>query len=399
MRNVVLKSIETTHFRANPNYKLILFDRLPPEQQGALKDLQEDPDFYGILYPRAETSLGIKSVCQETALLFFTLQEPGKLPSYVRARFGEQCNQAIAELVLDGMLEIEHNGTFVSGADAYELIYRDEPLSASQGEISQLSIEALKYAQALALDDVPRLSARLYFYNRVPLSPQWKRRFPTPDAVAEYLGIRGDGPNKLMLDQHWLQVSSPPANDGWLMWRPRYERRAPQRNEMTYKLYVSPACEFVRDAFQAFLEESSALRTSTFKVGKTVYGLLRPDKLVVYFESFEDLAKAADHLQHRLEGCPAHGVPFTAGITPDGLLSWGIDPPRAAQAPIWQVRESWRLWVTNRLATALVVAKASQSGAVEPWQFALERLCLAGVDVETWAPTGKIWHKYAGAKE
>src|SRR5690242_20152557 len=122
MLNTALKNIEEANFRANPNYELVLFDRLSSDQREVLKDLQSDPDLFGILRPR-HADLGIKSVCRDTALLYFTLQQPGRLPSYVRAMFGDECNQAVAELVLDGVLEVENDDAFVSGADAYGLIY------------------------------------------------------------------------------------------------------------------------------------------------------------------------------------------------------------------------------------------------------------------------------------
>ena len=49
MSDVLLKNITGACFRANPGYQLVLFDRLPPEQQEALRDLTRDPDFYGVL--------------------------------------------------------------------------------------------------------------------------------------------------------------------------------------------------------------------------------------------------------------------------------------------------------------------------------------------------------------
>jgi hypothetical protein len=91
-------------------------------------------------------------------------------------------------------------------------------------------------------------------------------------------------------------------------------------------------------------------------------------------------------LRQKLAGMPAHGVPFSAEIAGDGLLSWGIDPPIEEQSFDVQGGESWRLWVANRLAMALLNAKSGRSVKVEPWQFALERLRLDGVDTETWIP-------------
>jgi hypothetical protein len=70
-----------------------------------------------------------------------------------------------------------------------------------------------------------------------------------------------------------------------------------------------------------------------------------------------------------------------------------MDPPAEPGTPLWQERASWRLWVTNRLATALLSAKTSALQTMEPWQFALERLRLEGVDIASWTPVQMIWNK------
>jgi hypothetical protein len=364
-----------------------------------LEGLRNDARFYGVLRPVGTSELGIKSVCRDTALLYLTLREPGPLPGYVRGMLGERCNQEIAELVLDGVLEIERDGSFVTRADAYEMIYGEAPVAETGGVIARLSREALRYAQDLEIAEALRLSARMYFYNRLPASPEWRRRLPTPEAVAEQLGMQPGGPAGSLLDRDWSPVALEPPFDGWLVWRRQGRRAAREESPFTYKLYVSPRCEALREAFPATVEVASALKAPRFKVGKDVYGLLRPDKIVVYCDRFEEVQEAADRLQQRLSGCPAHGVPFTAELAGEGLLSWGTDPPRGRQALDWQERESWRLWLTNRLATALLAAKAAQSRAVEPWQFALERVRLEGVDTQSWTPARSIWREDSPEQE
>jgi hypothetical protein len=177
------------------------------------------------------------------------------------------------------------------------------------------------------------------------------------------------------------------------MWRARRKHQEPDEPGFTFKLYVSPGCHHIREAFQATLNAVVESNAHCFKIGDDVYGLLRPDKIVAYFSRFEDLQQVADRLRQALDGCPAHGIPFTAELSDDGLLSWGMDPPSEQPLVLGQERESWRLWVTNRLATALLMAKAAESQRVEPWQFALERLRLEGVDTETWTPAQTIWNE------
>ncbi len=383
--------LSNTRFRSNPGYELVLFDRLSHEQQGALQGLQDDPGFYGILRPRHEASLGIKSVDQHTALLYLTMQRAGPLPQYVRRMLGQRAADAMAELVLDGVLEMEHAGSFVSGAAATLLLAARQPMTGAANRNAALSIEALKYGQALALTDVQQLSHWLYGYNRAPLTPAWYHRLPTPDAVLGHLGLDRTGPNARFLSKRWTAVPANSTQTGWLSWRLRRLGQIEHRKTTTYKLYVSPQAEHIGAAFEALIAAGNGMKAFAFKVGRDVYGLLRPDKLVAYFNSFEDLAESADHLRGRLDGCPAQGVPFTAGITPDGLLSWGRDPPKSAQTPLLKHGESWRLWLTNRLAHALVDAQASPTRQVEPWEFALHRLKLEDVDTDTWTPAGNIW--------
>jgi hypothetical protein len=371
-------------FRANPRYELALWDRLAPEERRVFERLPEDPDFYGVLRPQQGAALGVKAVDRETALLFLTLREPGALPAYVRSVLGEAAGRTIARLVADGVLEVEVDGAFVSGAAAFASQGR-EAREAAGGRLAGLSVAALQYGQALAIDDPLRLSYRLYGYNRRPLTPRWQRTLASAEAVQAHLGIAPGGANRPLLDRTW---SPSPPSEAWLSWRSRAVERAAGDRGGTWKLYVSPAPEALADSFGAVLDALAAGRAAQFKIGSGAVGLLRPDKIVAYFPDFERLAKAAEAVSARLGGVPAQGVPFTSEIGGDGLLSWGVDPP-ASELAAWGGRESWRLWLTHRLARALLAARSAEG--LEPWRFALERVRLEGVDTGSWTPAASLW--------
>jgi hypothetical protein len=125
-----------------------------------------------------------------------------------------------------------------------------------------------------------------------------------------------------------------------------------------------------------------------FKVGAGLWAISRPDKILIYFTQLDDLYRFSDLLRTRLSGCAAHGVPFSAAVSEDGLLSWGADPPRSTQA---ERTTSWRMWVTCRLAEYLVSARTAALNTLEPWEYALERLSLAGIDTRTWIPANAMW--------
>ena len=382
--------------RANPSYELVLFDRLEPDLRQALASLEKEPGFYGVLRPAGEArgaGLTLKSVDRDTALLFLTLRQPGRLPGYVRLLSGEGAARVAAQLVADGVLEIERGGVFVSGATASDLLW-DEGDGAARagGRLAELSRAALRYGQSLALADPLRLSLRLYGYNRRPLNPAWKRLLPDAEAVERHLGIGAGGPHRRLLERSWTR-SGP--SESWLSWRRRGVDQGGAggrlaANGATWKLYVSPAPEALAGGFGRILDALAATRAPQFKIGADAAGLLRPDKMVAYYPSFERLAAAAEALTERLDGTPAQGVPFTSEIGAGGLLSWGVDPPADSQ---WSGRESWRLWLTHRLAVAILSGKKSAAPGVEPWRFALERLRLEGVDTDSWTPGGTLFRE------
>jgi hypothetical protein len=387
--------------RANPQYELVLFDRLPPAQQQMFADLRQQPNFYGLLRPVAGSGLSVKSVSRDTALLYLTLRDPGTLPHYAQPANADQV-AGMVRLVLDQILQLQHDDRFVSGADAHAMFY--EPLrdTVTETRIERLSLAALQYGQALAVTDVMELSARLYNYHRIPLSDRWLTALGTPQRITERLGIAPNGRHQRLLDQSWKTVSGGLDADGgdadrdsasgWLSWVLRRPvGTAPARSGM-HKLYISPLPDFVENTFAITLQTLASTPVVQLKIGADVEGWLRPDKMVAYFQNFDDLRAAADVLAARLDGCPAHGVPFTAQLAGDGLLSWGVDPPASERLLNWQPEESWRLWLTNRLANALLTARgAGGSRSLPPWQYALERLELEGIDTRSWTAARRTW--------
>ena len=402
----LMQSILRRDFRASPRYQLVLFDRLSPGERETLAELRRDPSFYGVLRPReVSAGLGFKSVDRETALLFLTLSEPGPLPGYVAEMLGAAAARTLARLVADGVLEIGEGDGFASGAAALALLGEEgDAREDGGGRLAVLSRAALRYAQALAVDDPLRLSWRIYGFNRRPLTPSWQRLLPSSEAVERHLGIEPGGRNRPLLDRSWQSGNRGHRGEYWLTWHARSGRlESGGRGGAVYKLYVSPAPESLEEGFGEILEALSASRAQQFKVGADAAGLLRPDKIVAYFPDFDRLSEAAGRLGDRLAGLPPQGVPFTAGIAGDGLLSWGADPPSAERSPLMGDWESWRLWLTNRLAVALLAARGApetpetpetpEITAPEPWRFALERVRLEGVDTESWTPGALLWRK------
>ena len=379
-------ALEQGCLRANPDYELVLLDRLDDSERRLVGEL--DDDVYGVLRPRAEGPLEPRVVSADTALLFLTLGQPGPLPGYVRARLGATLGSTIGQLVLDGVLELERDRGYVSGAEAAAALLPGHA-AGGRGRIGELSRAALRYGQELGPLDESLLAMRIYLYGRQPVGPAVRERWPDEEAVAAHLGIVAGGRAHAALARDWVEVPEQEGRAYWRSWAPRrVSGGRPSRTGSSYKLYVSPGPDDLPRAVAAIAETlCGAPGLGAFKVGRDAHGICRPDKLVAYFDRLDDLQGAASTLAGALGDCAPQGVPFSAAIDREGLLSWGADPPRAPGAG---PAGSWRLWIAERLAEYLARARR-EGGGLEPWRFALERLGLAGVDVDTWAPTSGIW--------
>ncbi len=370
MQGLVRAGIERSTFRANPRYELTLLDHVG----------EPHADVCGWL--RSDTLPSGKPVDRLIARVFNDLAEPGLLPAYLDR--SPQHRSLVAGLVLDEVLEIASRDSFVCGPEACPLICTKMPDPSSGSALARLSLEAVHHGERLAIDDAARLAARLYFYNRVPITPHWARTFAGADAMISYLHVRTDSAIAILLGREWVMTPGGPTGGGWLTWRSRRQGSDAQQRGRSFKLYISPACGRLRDAFRAAVEVFTDCGALGFKVGNDVYGLLRPDKFVAYFEDFDRLIEAAARILRALNDCPAHGVPFTGDLGGSGLLSWGTDPAAGEPGLPWEDRGSWRLWVTGHLAAALVAAK--RHDGIQPWRFALARLAVAGIDPDSWTP-------------
>lgn len=358
-------------------------------EQLALEQLGRDPDCYGVLRPREDGNLTVKALTPETALLLHTLQSPSTLPRYALNPRTGYSDAAIARLVLDGVLEIEDDGKMFSGPQARRVLFGADAPRECQSRLAALSSEALEYAATLRMRDAGALSTRLYTFNRVPASQWWRRTIADAGGVAAYLGLN-EAESASALNRMWARAPSPGASTFWISWDSL--RASYADGGVTYKLYVSPSSDKLREAFLPIVKAVAKSGAFHFKVGHDVYGILRPDKMVAYFRDFTELQAAAVELLAELSGCPSHGVPFTAELGADGLISWGIDPPSQGIFEPWVGRESWRGRICNLLAGALVLAQSSGQGESCATRFALDRIRLEGIDTDTWAPQAQfVW--------
>jgi hypothetical protein len=370
-------ALDRAIFRCHPDARLVLFDRLGADEQARLAGLTRDPAFYGVLVTPSTT----KAVDRDSALLLLTLETPGPMPRYAWRAFGADAHRRVAGLVLDGVLEIEYEGAFHSGAAALALVGAEAGDDDAGGAIGRLSRGAIRYGAALPMRDPSVLARRLYRYNQYPLTPRYVRAYDA-ESDEDRLGVQTRAAG--ILARSWTRM--PSRGTPWTSWITRRDADRPPEGRGTYKLYVSPTPHAVRQVFPEVVAAVTPHRPLACKVGKGPHGLLRPDKMVVYFAERDDLHAAATDLATAIAGIPAHGVPFSSAITADGLLSWGIDPPDDVGIVSLLRSESWRERLTNHIAAALLAAPSRDAGVEAVVRFVLARLEAHGIDVGRWGP-------------
>jgi len=377
---------QTTRLRSNPRLRLVPFDECDERERRLLEPLAEDSYFYGILAPPDTSSAPAKSMSRDAALLFMSLREPACVPHLLTSLFGANVEERLRELVLDGVFEIERGGVFTSGTAALPQLSRDVGVT-SNSRVGQLSADAIAYVIAAEGLSPSEAAARLYMYNRVPCTAALQRKFAGDDAVVAFL--TGETALAKQLQKHWVREVS---QEAWLVWH-----RAGSATSLGFKLFISPILDGLPKTFQVAVDAFLRVKCSHFKVGRTAFGLLRPDKFVAYFDSLEQVKEAAELIRASTSGIAAQGVPFTGAIDAEGLTSWGMDPPKFEQVMAWQEHQSWRQRVTERLAVYTLAAK--ESGAENVLDFALQRIGLDGVNPDTWTPNLAIWRGSVGTEE
>lgn len=242
--------------------------------------------------------------------------------------------------------------------------------------IAHLSLTAIRLAASASWTEPVVVENWLYRFGTVPLGPVVERDFGAGDGPLAVLGLSMGSRTRRVLEAAYEATSL----EGWYSFA-----RSPARSKMVAacKLYVSPRPEALVDSFPRIADAFVQSHVRSFKVGRGIEGLLRPDKIIAYFEDHAHMQDAAGVLGRSLRGCPVQGVPFTAEVGGNGLLSCGVDPPAG------DVAASWRSWITKRLAESLTAHRGA--GRVDLVTAALADIRLAGVDPDFWLPTADFF--------
>ena len=348
--------------RTARNFRVVPYNRLHDIDDCKIDSNLFDGDGYGVAISDQINTAPLE-VDENTALLLFTLQEPGLLPDHILKTLNTDVKQRIVDFILSGVLEMFHGDHFISGQQAIELVTPD---IEQQSIMAIVSHQAIRFAAQLLDSNPEAISNKLYRYNIIPFSS--RRRSQMADDKA-FLNLS-------KMDKYWT-ISN--GMEGWYFFRNRHN----QMRESKAKLYISPLPDALPETLHITAETLKEHGNISFKVGCGIAGALRPDKLVVYFQSIEQLLTVAADIEQKVRGLPAHCVPFTAAFTQDGLMSWGMDPAADENGE----RKSWRQWIVEKVTLYLSDIKISnQNTSNESWKLVLARLEQEGINANTFRP-------------
>ncbi|MBL9164740.1 MAG: hypothetical protein JNL18_18575 [Planctomycetaceae bacterium] len=288
----------------------------------------------------------------------------------------------LVQLVLSGALLVEGDNGFVCGPSAVRLLgLAPRPVPERPTIVWKHSFNAIRLVAHLPINDPSQLAARLYFFNRLPVQPQ---------------GVGDDVPStikKALFD--WSSRSGSRAgfrmrnepHDGWwyvLREEPaKVDKPSIEASNGTYKCYIGVRAADLLSRLQLLLDAIAATDAPAFKIASNRYGIARADKFIVYGRTEKALRQIVDSLHPVVSDIErTQPVPFTSAALDNGSVSWAYDPPIDRFTLSWLDRESWRVWICNRIAVSLQLAKLDK--AMEPWQFAMLRLEWDGIDTLHW---------------
>jgi len=381
------QSLLEKKFRACNLYILKEWSQLDDRQKESLAGMQDESEVYGVFEP-VTTSKGLapKVAYQKVALLYFHLQQNNKLPHYLIFSGDQKINETIAGLLLDGIIEIEWQGEFVSGPGALAAIYNEDAVGEAQlsNHLSRLSYKAIYYAWMLNDADERSVAGSLYAFNTTPWDSSMKMRFYDKHNVKDFLFSCTNGDVLNTLNEKWHATVT--EKKVWLSWsRQGTENFENVESPRIYKLYISPLIHDVPGVLARCVPVINSSDAVSFKIGNTLQELLRPDKMVVYFYSKESLFKTAAVLRELLGVDNAQGVPFSSQLDDRGLLSWAEEP--ADEGLHSFASHSWRTMICDKLAAILVQAKENKLSWSRAIAYIEATMQAKGLDIRNWEPT------------
>jgi hypothetical protein len=318
------------------------------------------------------------------------------LPARLREESDKEMQQIVVQLVLDGVLEIQVAGCYVSGLEALDKMM---PLPKRAAAVDQcadanytckISRTAIDFALQSVYKHPRDIAWILYNFNRTPMHRGRLRRIPDIEAVARFLGLddKEGWPGmpetvRPVRAERDAEGNFTPFFQVWRSWKIGRTKRS--KDSAGYKVYLSPLPDETPEVFKIVKDTVADSGANSMKTGRVLSALLRADKLIVYFRTISGALEYAESLVRATSSFRGQGVPFTYQVAPDNcLISIGVDPPGK-----FGLDNSWRRYVTDKLALAIQAFHRSKRD--DPIAYIRAHMSMFGVDVERWRPVSRDW--------
>jgi len=386
-------------FRLNPIFKITLVEELTDKQKNAFRRVLTGRKVHSLLHAPREANFTVKALNKPLSEFLEYLREPKKiadLPADYKFELDKDTKQLIVQLVLDGVIEIKFDDSFISGVEAYnKVISPSEPVGIPEkadelGFIQKISRIALDFVLKSPYKHPRDLAWILYNFNRVPMHRKRRIQLPDEEAVLKFLDLNEDGSWDGMPDA--IKCVEPQGDKNsdlapffqiWRSWKVNGAKL--KRDKVNYKVYISPLPDEMPEVFKIVREKIVDAGANSMKTGRVTSAILRPDKLIVYFSNISDALDFANDMIGETSQFKGQGVPFSFQLfRGNQLISIGVDPP-----PKFGLQNSWRRYVTDKLA--LAIQGADRANVKDRIKYIRTHMRVFGVDIDEWRTVNKDW--------
>lgn len=356
-------------YKTSERCKVASYLRIGHDQESSCQ-YRKLKDGFGYVYLSNESDSAFE-LSKDLALLLFSLSEPSLLPEYYRRNFGHNRLLDLLELVRLNFIEVKIESSFLSGVEAVDVL--NNRYADIHNRLCAISENAVRRSVHLNISNVQKNFQYLYTYNTFPIHPQSKLEYAND---LDFIFSSG-------FNQNSWNVSS--NIEGWHYFV--NHSGLAKTKKSNYKLYISPVPRNVPLVMQAAGKVLASIKDMSFKVGRGIEGLARPDKMIAYFSSYDLLSEAADRILEETKGVEAQGVPFSVAIDSAGLLSWGMDVYTTEGE-----NQSWRQWMVNSIIQS--IGDGNMRTPDEAWTDVSMALHNEGIDPWTFIPNERWKQRY-----
>ena len=245
---------------------------------------------------------------------------------------------------------------------------------------ASIAASAIALSQRRALCGQLDCAAFLYRFNTFP--QQWVKTHALGN-YADWLLNEGLGASPGLLSRFHRLFDPAGESKDWRFWTRIDESHSSPRAEPCPKLYLGVSPNHLIVALQHVAEAILAVPPTTMKFPKTSKVALRPDKLILYFETFEELERCAERMSQLLPlSLEGQSVPFTKRTEGCKFLFTASDPVMSKDD---DHHVSWRSSVTDRLNACILESLPNSHAGLSTFLSEVSRgMSESGFDLHDW---------------